>query len=52
MAKLRHTHAKDCPDYKAATADRAKHAAAAIERERRRQAVAQSYWMDAYDKLK
>jgi len=51
MAKQQHTHGKDCPDYKAASADRAKHAAAAIEREVRRQALAHSQWMDAYDKV-
>lgn len=48
MAKQQATHAKDCPDYKAASADRAKHAAAAVEREVRRQALAHSHWMDAY----
>ena len=31
--------------------DGAKHAAAAIEREVRRQALAHSQWMDAYDKV-
>jgi hypothetical protein len=52
MAKVLHTHTKDCPDYKEASADRAKHAAAAVKREVRRQAAAHSYWMDAYDKVK
>lgn len=52
MADPRHTHTKDCPDYKAARAERAKHEAAALEREIRLQAVAHSYWMDAYDKVK
>ena len=52
MAKQSHTHSKDCPDYKTAAAERAKHAAAAAERERRLQAVARAHWMDTYDKLK
>jgi hypothetical protein len=45
-----HTHAKNCPDYKAAVADRAKRDKAASEQEVRRQALALAYWMDAYNK--
>jgi hypothetical protein len=41
-----HTHTKDCPDYKAAAADRAKRDAAIKEREIRHQAFAQAEWMD------
>jgi hypothetical protein len=52
MAKTQHTHTKDCPDYKAASADRAKHAAAAIQREARLQAAAHSHWMETYSKVK
>ena len=52
MAKPTHTHTKDCPDYKAAIADRAKRDAATLERQTHLQAVARSYWMDAYDKVK
>ena len=50
VAKESHTHTKDCPDYKAAAADRAKRDAAAAEREQRHQAAAHAYWMDTYDK--
>ena len=52
MAKPSHTHTKDCADYKAAAADRAKRDAAAAERELRRQAAAHAHWMDTYDKVK
>jgi hypothetical protein len=52
MAKPHHTHTKDCPDYKAAAADRAKRDADAAKRETRLQEVARSYWMDTYDKVK
>jgi hypothetical protein len=52
MAKTQHTHTKDCPDYKAASADRAKHAAAAVLREARLQAAAHSHWMETYSKVK
>jgi hypothetical protein len=41
-----HTHTKDCPDYKAAAADRAKRDAAIKERETRHQALAHAEWMD------
>ena len=52
MTKPSHTHSKDCPDYKAAAADRAKHDAAAAERERRLQTAAHAHWMETYDKVK
>jgi hypothetical protein len=39
-----HTHPKDCPDRKAAAADRAKHAAAAKARELRQKARAHTAW--------
>ena len=45
MAVQQHTHTKDCPDYKAAAADRAKRDAAAKEREARQQAFAHAEWM-------
>jgi hypothetical protein len=52
MATQSHTHSKDCPDYKAAAADRAKRDAASAERARRLQAAARAQWMDTYDKVK
>ena len=52
MAKQKHTHSKDCPDYKAAATDRAKHEAAVLELELRLRAVAHAHWMDAYEKVK
>ena len=39
-----HTHPKDCPDRRAAAADRAKHAALARARELRQQARAHTAW--------
>jgi hypothetical protein len=52
MAKQQHTHTKDCPDYKAAAQDRAKHAAAALERELAFRAAAHAEWLDAYYNVK
>lgn len=43
-----HTHAKECPDYKAAAADRAKRDATMKEREHRQQAAAHAEWMGEY----
>jgi hypothetical protein len=45
-----HTHAKDCPDRKAAAAERAQHEAAFKKREILRQALAQAEWFDWYKK--
>ena len=45
MSNQPHPHAKDCPDYKAAAADRAKRDAAVKEREARQQALAHDWWM-------
>lgn len=39
-----HTHATDCPDRKAAAADRKEHDAAAKERELRQQVIAKTKW--------
>jgi hypothetical protein len=47
---IHHTHAKDCPDRKAAAADRAKHDAAARVREARQQALAHTIWVGAEPK--
>ena len=47
-----HTHSKDCPDYKAAAADRAKRDAETAKRQMRLQDEAHSRWMGAYDKPK
>jgi hypothetical protein len=52
MANQSHTHSKNCPDYKAAAADRAKRDAATAERGRRMQAAARAHWMDTYDRMK
>jgi hypothetical protein len=52
MAKQSHTHSKDCPDYKAAAADRAKRDAALAERERRLREAAHAHWMDANERVK
>jgi hypothetical protein len=41
-----HFHTKDCPDRKAAAADRAQHDAAAKKREARQQALAHAQWFD------
>jgi hypothetical protein len=45
-----HTHAKDCPDRKAAATERAQHDAASKKREVIRQALAQAEWFDWYKK--
>ena len=42
-----HTHPKDCPDHKAAAADRAKHAAAARVREEHLLTRARARWHGA-----
>jgi hypothetical protein len=47
-----HTHTKDCPDRKAAAADRAEHDAAAKKREKVRQSLAQAQWFDTHIKIK
>jgi hypothetical protein len=52
MTEQSHTHSKDCSDYKAAAADRARRDAATAERELRLQAAARARWMDGYEKVK
>jgi hypothetical protein len=47
---IHHTHSKDCPDRKAAAADRAKHDAAARVREARQQVAAHTIWVGAEPK--
>ncbi len=41
-----HTHPKDCPDQKAAAADRKRHAEVLAERQRRQQLLAHTAWFD------
>jgi hypothetical protein len=41
-----HTHPKDCPDQKAAAADRKRHADVMAERQRRQQALAHAEWFE------
>ena len=50
MANQTHTHSKDCPDYKAAAADRAKRDAAIKELELRQQVAAHAEWMGDHRK--
>ena len=40
----KHTHANNCPDAKAAAADRKEHEAEAKEREQRQQLIARNRW--------
>jgi hypothetical protein len=47
---IHHTHPKDCPDRKAAAADRAKHDAAAKVREAHQQVLAHAQWVGAEPK--
>jgi hypothetical protein len=47
-----HTHTKDCPDRKAAAADRAAHEAAAKKREVLRQGQAHAQWFDTHVKIR
>jgi hypothetical protein len=47
-----HTHTKDCPDRKAAAADRAAHDAAAKKREILRQGQAHAQWFDTHVKIR
>ena len=42
------THPKDCPDQKAAAADRKRHEAARAERQRRQQILAHAVWLEWY----
>jgi hypothetical protein len=49
---IHHTHPKDCPDRKAAAADRAKHDAAAKVREAREQVVAHAQWLGMTGEIK
>jgi hypothetical protein len=44
----KHTHPKDCPDHKAAAADRKKHEAGLAERQRQQQIVARAEWFEWY----
>jgi hypothetical protein len=45
---LKHTHPDNCPDRKAAAADRKQHEAARVERQSRQQALAHAEWFDWY----
>jgi hypothetical protein len=44
----KYTHPKDCPDHKAAAADRKTNEAARVERELRQQALAHHEWFEWY----
>jgi len=44
----KHTHTKDCPDYKEAAVDRKDHDAVAKERQKRQQVLAHTAWFDWY----
>jgi hypothetical protein len=48
MTATKHTHPNDCPDHKAAIADRKQHEAARPERQLRQQALAHTRWLDWY----
>jgi hypothetical protein len=41
-----HTHPKDCPDHKAAAADRKQHEAARAQRQTRQQILARAEWFE------
>ena len=41
-----HSHPKDCPDQKAAAADRKQHEAARAERQAQQQSLAHAEWFD------
>jgi hypothetical protein len=43
-----HTHSKDCPDRKAADADRKQHEADRMKRQQRQQALAHAEWFEWY----
>lgn len=48
MIRNKHTHAKDCADQAAASADRKSHDAAARKREAHQQQLAHAEWFEWY----
>ena len=44
----KHTHPRDCPDHKAADADRKQHEAERMKRQVRQQVLAQADWFEWY----
>lgn len=46
MTVTKHVHAKDCPDRKAAEADRRQHEVERMKRQQRLQVLAQAAWFD------
>jgi hypothetical protein len=48
----KHTHAKDCADQAAASADRKSHDAAAKKREARQQELARAVWFEWYPRTR
>ena len=46
MTSTRHAHTRDCPDRKAAEADRRQYEAAPMQRQDRLQALAQAEWFE------
>lgn len=48
MNPSKHTHPKDCPDQRAADADRKQHEAKRMDRQLRHQALAQASWFEWY----
>ena len=48
MALIKHTHPKDCPDHKAADADRKRHEADQMKLQQRQQVLAHADWFEWY----
>jgi hypothetical protein len=48
MTSTNHVHPKDCPDQKAAEADRKQHEAQRKKRQERQQALAHAEWFEWY----
>jgi hypothetical protein len=44
----KYTHPKDCPDHRAADADRKKHEAERMNRQQRQEALARAAWFEWY----
>jgi hypothetical protein len=48
MTPTKHTHPRDCPDHRAAVADRRQHEAERMDRQLRQQALAHAQWLEWY----
>jgi hypothetical protein len=44
----KHTHPKDCPDHKAADADRKQHEAERMKSQQRQEVLARADWLEWY----